>query len=421
MATIKFLYRSSKDYGDITIRLSHLKEIDIFENTGYKSNKTYWFNSKKEKRKYPSGKDAQAKADLNTFTALEKYILECFNEDYNSGITIDKGWLKDKIDINFHRKVRSNTHSEYLIDNIQYLIDNSIYRKNQINGLGISDSRISDYKTCKRITEEFSKKESKKFKIKDVTVAFAKNYEKWFVETKGLTLNYAKRNLNVIKTACNEAKIHGIEVSTSLSKISTSTTKNEYIIYLNQDDLNKIENISFENKSLNNAKKWILLGCLIGQRGNDLVNLSEQNIKKYGDKKYFEFIQQKTSKAMKIPIHDKIQNIISDGFPYKISTQKLNDAIHKICKLAEINEEIEGIKKINNRNVKGIYPKYELIASHSLRRSFASNYYGEISTNLLMYITGHETEKTFLNYIGKTVVDFADEFAEALNKIENKP
>lgn len=417
MATLKFLYRSTKDYGDITIRLSHLSEIDLFENTGYKSKRSFWFDSKNKKRSYPTGRDAQAKADNLKLVDLEKSILECFNDDYNSGITIDKEWLKDNIDIFFNRKVRSNTHSEYLIDNIQYLIDNSPYRKNNKGGTGVSKSRIADYKTCKRLTEEFSKHNRKKYKVKDVSELFAREFEKWFVEEKGLTLNYAKRNLNVIKASCKEAEINGIETSLSLSKISTATTKNEYVIYLNENDLKKIQNTELNNQRLNNAKKWILLGCELGQRGEDLLKLNDSNIKKYGDNKYFEFAQEKTSKAIKIPIHNKIAEIISDGFPYKISLQKFNNAIHEVCEIAEINEEIEGAKKIENRNVIDIYPKHKLISSHSLRRSFASNYYGKINTNLLMSITGHTTERMFLNYIGKTALDYADEFAEAFSKL----
>ena len=417
MGTIKYLYRSTKDYGDITIRLSHLHEIDLFANTGYKSKRSFWFDSKNRKRSYPSGKDAQAKADNSKLVDLEQKILECFNSDYNSGITIDKEWLKDKIDIFFQRKVRSNTYSEYLIDNIQYLIDNAQYRKNNKGGTGVSASRVSDYKTCIRLTEEFSKHTRKKYKINDISEVFAREFEKWFVKEKDLSLNYAKRNLNVIKAACKEAEINGIEVSLSLSRISTATTKNEYVIYLNEKDLSKINKLRCNNRRLENARKWILLGCQLGQRGEDLLNLNESNISEYNGNKYFEFIQKKTSKAIKIPIHSEINKILKTGFPYKVSLQKLNEAIHDVCELAEINEEIEGVKKISNRNVIDVYPKYKLISSHSLRRSFASNYYGKINTNLLMSITGHTTERMFLNYIGKTALDYADEFAEAFNRL----
>ena len=35
-----------------------------------------------------------------------------------------------------------------------------------------------------------------------------------------------------------------------------------------------------------------------------------------------------------------------------------------------------------------------------MRRSFATNFYGKIETPLLMNITGHSKESTFLTYIG---------------------
>jgi hypothetical protein len=35
-----------------------------------------------------------------------------------------------------------------------------------------------------------------------------------------------------------------------------------------------------------------------------------------------------------------------------------------------------------------------------MRRSFTSKYYGKIETPLLLNITGHSKERTFLNYIG---------------------
>ena len=45
-----------------------------------------------------------------------------------------------------------------------------------------------------------------------------------------------------------------------------------------------------------------------------------------------------------------------------------------------------------------------------MRRSFASNYYGKIETPILMNITGHTKESTFLTYIGTqnkdTLADF---------------
>ena len=50
-----------------------------------------------------------------------------------------------------------------------------------------------------------------------------------------------------------------------------------------------------------------------------------------------------------------------------------------------------------------------------MRRSSASNYYGQIETPLLMNITGHSKESTFLSYIGTQVNK--DTYADAFMKI----
>jgi len=60
----------------------------------------------------------------------------------------------------------------------------------------------------------------------------------------------------------------------------------------------------------------------------------------------------------------------------------------------------------------GIFEKWELVTSHIGRRSFATNFYGEIPTSYLIYVTGHSTESMFLNYIGKSNKDLALELTK---------
>ena len=85
-------------------------------------------------------------------------------------------------------------------------------------------------------------------------------------------------------------------------------------------------------------------------------------------------------------------------------------------KLADLTEITEGKKRINitpdkekgtYRDVLGKFEKWELISSHIGRRSFASNYYGKVPTSYLINITGHSSEKMFLNYIKKSNKDIA--------------
>jgi hypothetical protein len=128
-------------------------------------------------------------------------------------------------------------------------------------------------------------------------------------------------------------------------------------------------------------------------------------------------------------LHPKVKNILYENkgnFPDKISDQKFNKHIKDICKLAEINDLVTGGKMVKDkksgmtRKQKGKFPKHELITTHVCRRSFATNFYGEIPTALLKTITGHSTEQQFLEYIGKNQNDYAIQIAEYWNKQQVK-
>ena len=92
--------------------------------------------------------------------------------------------------------------------------------------------------------------------------------------------------------------------------------------------------------------------------------------------------------------------------------------------MAGIDQIIKGNKmcSITKRVEFGMYPKYELIASHAMRRSFETNYFGKIETPILMEITGHSRESTFLSYIGENPNKdaIADVFMERLRRLGNE-
>ncbi|MEN8775817.1 MAG: hypothetical protein ABF263_08440 [Polaribacter sp.] len=97
-----------------------------------------------------------------------------------------------------------------------------------------------------------------------------------------------------------------------------------------------------------------------------------------------------------------ISKLLKHEFPKKVSQVAFNKEIKTLCKLAGINEWVSGFKNNPKTRRKEIVkaPKYEFVTSHIMRRSFASNYYGKIETPLLMNITGHTKESTFLTYTG---------------------
>ena len=71
---------------------------------------------------------------------------------------------------------------------------------------------------------------------------------------------------------------------------------------------------------------------------------------------------------------------------------------------AGIDEIISGYKfnPLTKRNELVQAPKFELLASHDLRRSFATYHYDKgVPVTYIMKITVHKRESTFYEYIGK--------------------
>jgi integrase len=422
MATLKHFIRkySKKDNYTIYLRLRMGRDIDITSSTGKIIKPLYWSDKTKDfKTTIAAPKD-----ELKHFNSLKTQIRDLktkiegkINIIPRDEITSD--WLKNEIEL-FNNPNSDKKYSDSLTKNFDYVIEDAPHRENQKGGYGLSKSRINAYLNTKRLILEFEKKKRKKLKVKDVNLEFKKSFFDFLIKNQNFTQNYALKILSNVKSVCNNAETLNIEISSQLKKIKTKSIKNEFIIYLNKDELQKIKNTDLSNsKALQNARKWLLLGCNIGQRAADLLNITPDNFVYRNGLQVIELKQQKTNKKVTIPLNIDAKQIFDNGLPYKISIQKFNMYCKELSKLAEIKHPTKG-QLFNNdtkRTELGTYPKWKLISTHVCRRSYASNYYGKIPTALLMQVTAHSTEKMFLKYIGKTGTDYAQQIAEYYHRI----
>ena len=414
MASVKFLIQSKSDFAPIYLRLSLGRNKVFKRKTGLSINPKDW----SKETGFPKQNHANNKNLNSKLKKLEAKIFDRLNDATSDGIEIEGNWLIYQIDLHFGR-ISENEKSDSLLDSIQNIIDTADTRENAKGNVGLSKSRINSYKSLKEIIKNY--KQSKPIKVKEVNIGFANDFLKYLMNEKAYSKSYALKKVADLKTVCYDAETNGIEVNPQFKKIKSGKVKNENIIYLNPQELEKIQEVDLPSEALQNARKWLLLGCNIGQRGGDLLRLTEDHFVIRNGYEVIELQQQKTGKNVTIPVLETTKEILQDGLPYKISIQKLNDYIKEVCMLAEIDEMIEGgIIEITEkgrgnkqkRKVYGLYPKYKLITSHVCRRSFATNLYGELPTNLIMQITAHSTEKMFLNYIGKNSLDYAQQIAD---------
>jgi integrase len=418
MATIKFFLQSKKNPATIYVSLSTGFKSVYKRKTDFVVNPDNW--SLKTNMPKPNDEDLKnLKTDLSN---LRTKIEENLNKATAAGLEITGDWLQEQMDIILGKQKKTDV--DRLTSYIQIYVDNLPFKEFPNGKRGVARGTIQKYNTLKQKIMDYEKFKKKQYYVKDVDLNFRNDLLKYFTGVDKLNSNSAGRYIRFLKTVCLDAQLNGYPVNKQLQQIKGFTEKAAKV-FLSFDELERIQNTNFERTALENAKDWLIIGCYIGQRVSDLLTLTNENITVRNGLELIELTQKKTGKGVAIPLHPKVNEILNrnkGNFPTALSAQKFNKHLKDLCKIAKINQPIEGAK-VNDktgRKEPGVYPKHELMTSHVCRRSFASNFYGEIPTALLISITAHATEQQFLEYIGKTTNDYAIQIAEYWNKQQLK-
>jgi integrase len=348
------------------------------------------------------------------------------NSATTKGEEITGEWLQVQIDTIMGKQKKTDV--DRLTNYFQSYIDSLPFKERPNGKQGSSLSTIQKYTALKHKIEDFEKFKKKQFYVKDINTKFRNDFLTYLRNVDKLGNNTAGRYIKFLKTVCFDAANNGIETHLQLKQIK-GFTEDVAKVFLSVDELEKIDKTVFLRPALENAKNWLIIGCYTGQRVSDLLKMSKESIVKRGEVELIELKQVKTNKRVTIPVLPETKEILNrnnGNFPAKISAQKFNEHLKDLCKLAGLTESTEGailvdldegnetIKKGDHKWRKqfGTFPKHELITSHVCRRSFATNFYGNMPTPLIMSITGHTTEKQFLEYIGKSEGDSAIQFLE---------
>ncbi len=408
MASINLLVQSKKNPAVIYIRLRDGKKIDIKAKTNYSIDPLNW-DPKEQRPNKKLLKDIDF-ANLDTeLSTLKTDVLKNYNKSKGI-VSIDFEWLKNTI----NPPNEEDNLPETLVDYISLYTE---YKKRDVKASTIAKCNVN-----KELLIRFEKDRKSVVYIKEVNLKFKKDFEDYCI-SKDYMPNTIARAVRFFKTVCNYAKANGVPTHFQLDSIKAKYHKADSI-YLNLDEINKIEELAQNQipEYLDNARDWLLISCYCGQRISDFLRFDKSMIRyeknNDGDlKPLIEFTQVKTDKIMSIPLDNKIIKIMEkyDGeFPRKISDQKYNNYIKKVCREAGIIEMVNGTRfdPVTKKRVTKMYEKCDLCSSHIGRRSFSSNKYGIIPTSFLKYITGHSTEEMFLTYIGKSNKDIAMELTK---------
>lgn len=168
-------------------------------------------------------------------------------------------------------------------------------------------------------------------------------------------------------------------------------------IYLSEVELKIIYEKHYVIKTLDLVRDWFIIDCFTGLRISDIQLLDAQHILK--DR--IRLVNEKTDTKVVIPIHPYVKAILKKhgGLPRKITDQKMNENIKKVCEIAKINEPILYSLTKGGKRKDYHLKKYEMVSNHTARRCFITNLLNAgITDNQVMQLAGIKKHATLLRY-----------------------
>ena len=264
----------------------------------------------------------------------------------------------------------------------------------------LKESTLKSYKVVRKNIAEYQTRYNTVVTPLTADEDFYHSFVK-YLTAEGLAKNTIGTRIKIVKTVLNYAsEKKGVKYSDAFRKKSFAKPSEEsQCIYLTIDELNAIDALVL-SKSLDKVRDMFLIASDTGLRYSDVIRLTAENITEEG---LIKIQTQKTGKTIYAPVTPRVKRIFKKydyKLPKPISNQKYNQFIKDIAKMAGITAPVTRTHTTAGKLTTTTLPKYELVTSHTARRSFATNaYIADVPTLDIMKVTGHKTEVAFLKYI----------------------
>jgi integrase len=366
--------------------------------------------------------NAELNSRLDNIISTTKNVFRTYQNDNNQKQPTPEA-LKELLNSAI-LDIKENSFSFF--DFFRKFIDESKIKTNTSTGRTTSSNTIKNYNNTFNHLKDFERVKKKRIDFDTIDLDFYHNLNDYLTNSKQHSINTIGGIIKIVKTVLNDATDRGVNTNLSFMskrfKVITQKTDN---VYLTEDELNELYHLDLSHTPrLERVKDLFLIGCFTGLRFSDFSKIQPKNIQ--GG--YIHIETQKTGEKVVIPLHPKVDALFkkyNNNIPPAISNQKMNSYLKEIGKIDK--KELKILKDtFSIKTTKGgltvhtNYKKYDLISSHTARRSFATNtYLAGVPPFVIMGVTGHKTEKSFFSYIKITSNEKAKILEMYINKNNN--
>lgn len=392
------------------------------------------FDSKKQIIKERIIYNDKARANFNqSVNDFKAIILNAYNNAENKDLLTSKTFEIEIEKILHPEKYiilkKVDQVPETVLSFIKYFVENADKRKDKKTSRLLSPNTKKQYVTTEKHLIDFAKHQKKAdFLFSEINERFYTDFVEYMTnkeytqkmkrgeevnEVHRYTLNSVGKYIRALKVMLASAKNN--EIDTSSFYVFNEDVDN---VYLNENELLQLKDFDFTSSpNLERVRDWFLLLAWTGSRFSDLDKIGKADIKN----NMITYRQQKTNTSVTIPLHPVVNEILQKynyQMPEPITNQKFNDYIKDVCKTAKIDTLESFTRTMGGKLITENKPKYELVSSHTCRRSFCTNMYLRgLDTLMIRSISGHKTEKSFLKYIKVTQSQHAEMIAKKWSEI----
>ena len=419
MATVKAFIRTTTKSKDVNVRfrLSDGRDIQLFHKSEISINPDVWDNKKEAIKAKVLYLENDRIFFNNSVNARKDLMLRLYSAEPNKE-TLTSEWLEDAINKALHpEKYTIHKDLNTLFKFIANFIEEAPSRKDKITGRPLAYNNIQQYKATEKHLKDFARSIRKSdFDFSDIDQSF---YDQFVEYLQGLkfTQNSVGKHIRVLKLMLNEATKHGLNTNPYYNSFHVFTEEID-TIYLDENELQQLKDADLSKiPHLDRVRDWFLLLAWTGSRFSDLEKVAKTDIKD----NFITFRQQKTNNKVVIPLHPVVLEILEKynyNLPAVITNQRFNEYIKDAAQIAKINGIETTTKTVGGKLITEEFEKWEQISSHTGRRSFCTNMYKRrLPTLMIMSISGHRTEKSFLKYIKVKQEEHAEMMKKEWDKI----
>ncbi len=373
--TLVFIVRSGK-----TIRLDY--------PSGYRLDEKYWTPTKQVKRSHPDAFEIN-----ETLNYIETVIQSTLQTVIRGQEETSATKLKQDINIALKRDIGDVKPIKTFREFSDIFIEESKATKKW--------GTVKTYIQTLNRLRDFNPS----LDFKDFTIEFYYKFVAFLTEECGIYDNAVGKHIKNLKAILNDATERGFNTNYDFRKKKFRTFRSTAdSVYLTLPEIKKIYTLDLTCRpGLERVRDLFLIGCYTGLRFSDLSRISPANLLQKDDKYYISIRTQKTGHQVMIPLNSVAVDIIqryNEQVPPAIANQKFNEYLKEIGEKAGLTHEIQVTRMKGGMMITRTEFKYNLITTHTARRSFATNaFLSGVPALAIMKITGHKSESAFMAYI----------------------